>query len=101
MILAQLGDLGAAEDHLHHALAIHGLDRRRTRAIVLADLGEVHLRRDDTEAALAAWGDFLDTAEGIRSVKVTEAAASMRARLHRLKNVPAAQQLDQRAALFA
>jgi hypothetical protein len=98
MILAPLGDLDAAEDHLHHTLAIHGLDRRRTRAIVLADLGQVHLRRDDTDAALATWNDFLDTAEGIRSVKVTEAVASMRARLHRIRHVPAAEDLDQRAA---
>ncbi|WP_329175764.1 helix-turn-helix transcriptional regulator [Streptomyces sp. NBC_01477] len=98
MILVRLGDLDAAEDHLHHALAIHGLDRRRTRAIVLADLGQIHLRRDDTDAALATWNDFLDTAEGIRSVKVTEAVASVRARLHRLKDVPVAEELDQRAA---
>ncbi|MEY9937633.1 helix-turn-helix domain-containing protein [Streptacidiphilus sp. MAP5-3] len=97
MILAQLGDLDAAQDHLHHALAIHGLDRRRTRAIVLADLGQVHLRRDDTDAALATWSDFLDTAEGIRSVKVTGAVDEMRARLHRLREIPAAQELDQRA----
>ncbi|MGH3309275.1 MAG: hypothetical protein ACRDP3_01570, partial [Streptomyces sp.] len=33
MILAQLGDLDAAEDHLNHALNIAGLDRRRTRAM--------------------------------------------------------------------
>ncbi|WP_174501588.1 tetratricopeptide repeat protein [Streptacidiphilus melanogenes] len=98
MILAQLGDLDTAQDHLHHALAIHGLDRRRTRAIVLADLGQVHLRRDDTDAALATWNDFLDTAEGIRSVKVTTAVDEMRARLHRLRDVPAAAELDQRAA---
>jgi transcriptional regulator with XRE-family HTH domain len=101
MILAQLGDLDAAEDHLHHALAIHGLDRRRTRAIVLADLGQVHLRRDDTDAALATWNDFLDTAEGIRSVKVTTAVDEMRARLHRLRDVSAAAELDQRAASLA
>ncbi|WP_042434090.1 tetratricopeptide repeat protein [Streptacidiphilus anmyonensis] len=98
MILAQLGDLDAAQDHLHHALDIHGLDRRRTRAIVLADLGQVHLRRDDTDAALTTWNDFLDTAEGIRSVKVTTAVDEMRARLHRLRDVPAAVELDQRAA---
>lgn len=101
MILARLGDVDAAQDHLHHALAIHGLDRRRTRAIVLADLGQVHLQRDDTDAALATWSDFLDTAEGIRSIKVTEAVASMRARLHRLKEVPAAGELDQRAAALS
>lgn len=101
MILARLGDLDAAEDHLHHALGIHGLDRRRTRAIVLADLGQVHLRRDDTDAALATWSEFLDTAEGLRSVKVTEAISSMRARLHRLKDIPVARELDQRAAPLA
>jgi len=101
MILAQLGDLDAAQDHLHHALDVHGLDRRRTRAIVLADLGQVHLRRDDTDAALATWSDFLDTAEGIRSIKVTEAVAEMRARLNRLKAVPAAQELAQRAAAIS
>ncbi|MGG7572883.1 hypothetical protein [Streptomyces sirii] len=38
MIISRLGDLDAAEEHLHLALDIHGLDRRRTRAIVLADL---------------------------------------------------------------
>ncbi|AXI78095.1 tetratricopeptide repeat protein [Peterkaempfera bronchialis] len=98
MILVRLGDLDAARDHLRHALDIHGLDRRRTRAIVLADLGQVHLRREDTDAALATWSDFLDTAEGVRSVRVTEAVAEMRARLGRLRDVPAARQLDQRAA---
>jgi hypothetical protein len=81
-----------------HALAIHGPYLGRTRAIALADLGHDHLRQDDAEAALATWGDFLDSAEGIRSVKVTEAAASMRARLHRVMHVPAAQKRDQRAA---
>ncbi|UWE07369.1 tetratricopeptide repeat protein [Actinacidiphila bryophytorum] len=97
MILARLGDLDAAEDHLHHALAIHGLDRRRTRAIVLADLGQVQLRRHRTDAALATWSDFLDTAEGIRSVKVAEATASIRARLHHLHHIPAAADLARRA----
>jgi hypothetical protein len=45
----------------------------------------------------ATGNDFLDTAEGIRSIKVTEAVAEMRACLNRLKAVPAAQELDQRA----
>ncbi|WP_052434490.1 hypothetical protein [Streptacidiphilus melanogenes] len=98
MILVQVGDLDAAQDQLHHALDVHGLDRRRTRAIVLADLGQVHLRRDDTDAALATWTDFLDTAEGIRSVKVTNAVDEMQARLHRLCGAPTASELDQRSA---
>ncbi|MFG2833569.1 hypothetical protein ACGFYE_01115 [Streptomyces zaomyceticus] len=45
MILSRLGDLDAAEEHL--PLDIHGLDRRRTRAIVLAGLGTVRLRQGD------------------------------------------------------
>ncbi|WP_274036234.1 hypothetical protein [Streptomyces sp. MMBL 11-1] len=45
MIHTRLGDLTAAEEHLRPALEIHGLDRRRTRAIVLADLGGVRLRQ--------------------------------------------------------
>ncbi|MDB1090173.1 tetratricopeptide repeat protein [Streptomyces sp. ACA25] len=45
MILARLGDLPAAEEHLRLALEKHGLDRRRTRAIVLADLGALRMDR--------------------------------------------------------
>jgi hypothetical protein len=101
MILGRLGELDAAEEHLRLALDIHGLDRQRTRAIVLADLGVVRLRREDTEAALAAWSDFLDCAEGVRSVKVTDAVAGMRARLHHMRNVPAARELERRAAAIA
>ncbi|MGF1426863.1 helix-turn-helix domain-containing protein [Kitasatospora sp. LaBMicrA B282] len=98
MILAQLGDHTSAQDHLHHALDIHGLDRRRTRAIVLADLGTVRLRQDDVDGALASWGDFLDCADGIRSIKVQDAVHDMRARLYRLRNVPGVEELDDRAA---
>lgn len=98
MILARLGDLDAAEDHLHHALDIHGLDRRRTRAIVLADLGQIHLQRDDIGAAVATWHDFLDCADGIRSVKVHDAVQEMRARLDRLSGIAGVEELSERAA---
>jgi hypothetical protein len=98
MILARLGDFVGAEEHLHHALDVHGLDRRRTRAIVLAGLGTVRLRAEDPDAALASRGQFVDLAEGIRSVKVRDALQEMRARLSRLRGVAAAQELDERAA---
>ncbi|MDH6117006.1 tetratricopeptide (TPR) repeat protein [Kitasatospora sp. GAS204A] len=97
MILAQLGDYTSAQDHLHHALDIHGLDRRRTRAIVLADLGTVRLRQDDVDGAMASWTEFLDCADGIRSVKVQDAVHDMRARLYRLRDVPGVEELDDRA----
>ncbi len=98
MILARLGDLDAAEEHLRHALDIHGLDRRRTRAIVLADLGQIRLQRGDIGAAVAGWHDFLDCADGIRSVKVHDAVQEMRARLDRLSGVPEVDGLSERAA---
>ncbi|MFE3202273.1 tetratricopeptide repeat protein [Embleya sp. NPDC059237] len=99
MILARLGELDEARTHLHRALDIHGLDRKRTRAIVLADLGEVHLRGGDTDGAIATWNDFVTCADGIRSLKVDTAAQDMRARLHRLRGdgVPGADELEQRA----
>ncbi|WP_431043344.1 tetratricopeptide repeat protein [Streptomyces sp. P1-3] len=97
MILAQLGDLDAATDYLGQALDIHGLDRRRSRAIVLADLGQVHLRRGDLDAALSTWGAFLECADGIRSVKVGQAAQDMYARLDRHRSVPEAAELRERA----
>ncbi|MFD7922413.1 helix-turn-helix domain-containing protein [Streptomyces sp. NPDC059740] len=90
LIHARLGDLDAAEEHLRLALDIHGLDRRRTRAIVLADLAALHLRRGDTEAALTSWDSFLTTAAGVRSVKVDEARTDMQARLSRVPDPRAA-----------
>ncbi|MGW2846535.1 tetratricopeptide repeat protein [Streptomyces sp. NPDC001274] len=98
MILSRLDDLDAAEEHLRLALDIHGLDRRRTRAIVLADLGGVRLRQGDTDGAMAAWGEFLDCADGIRSVKVQTALQDMRVRLRRYSGLPEAQSLRERAA---
>ncbi|MEV7215985.1 tetratricopeptide repeat protein [Kitasatospora cineracea] len=100
MILARLGDFPGAQEHLHHALEIHGLDRRRTRAIVLADLGAVRLRQDDVDGALAAWREFLDCADGIRSVKIRDAVHDMRARLHRLRGTVGAGEINERAAAF-
>lgn len=98
MILTRLGDLDAAEEHLHLALDIHGLDRRRTRAIVLADLGAVRLRQGDVDGAMATWNDFLECAEGIRSVKVQAALRDMRVRLRRYQGMPEAQALRDKAA---
>ncbi|MFD4909983.1 hypothetical protein [Kitasatospora purpeofusca] len=80
------------------ALDIHGLDRRRTRAIVLADLGTVRLRQDDIDGALTAWNGFLDCADGIRSIKVQDAVHGMRGRLYRLRDIPGVEELDERAS---
>ncbi|MEU6057761.1 tetratricopeptide repeat protein [Streptomyces sp. NPDC047097] len=98
MVLSRLGDLDAAEEQLRLALDIHGLDRRRTRAIVLADLGTVRLRQGDLDGALATWSDFADCADGVRSVKVRAALRDMRVRLRRYPGSVEAQALRERAA---
>ncbi|WP_308416936.1 tetratricopeptide repeat protein [Streptomyces sp. AJS327] len=98
MIHATLGDLAAAEEHLHLALDIHGLDRKRTRAIVLADLGHVQLKRGNTTQALATWGDFLDCADGVRSVRIEDAYGNITARLPAIPDTAAAQQLAEQLA---
>ncbi|MFE4666259.1 tetratricopeptide repeat protein [Streptomyces sp. NPDC056716] len=98
MIYSRLGDLTAAEEHLHLALDIHGLDRRRTRAIVLADLGAVRLRQGDVDGAVSTWSDFVDCAEGVRSVKIRTAVQDMRVRLRRFPDMAEAQELRTRAA---
>lgn len=98
MIHARLGDLTAAEEHLHRALDIHGLDRKRTRAIVLADLGHVQLKRGDTETALTTWSEFLDYSAGVQSTKIADGLATMAARLPSVPDSPAVTDLRERVA---
>jgi tetratricopeptide (TPR) repeat protein len=97
MILAKMGDLTAAQEHLHQALEAYGLDRRRTRANVLGNLGEIHLRQGDLDGALIVWAEFLDYAEGVQSVRVRDAAEDMRIRLARYPHDSTARELSERA----
>lgn len=96
MIHAKLGDLATAEEYLRLALDIHGLDRKRTRAIVLADLGHVQFKRGNPEVALATWNDFLDCAEGVQSVRIDDAVPNIAARLRSISGAPDAGELSER-----
>ncbi|MCX4573455.1 hypothetical protein OHB41_09725 [Streptomyces sp. NBC_01571] len=96
MIHAQMGSLAAAEEHLHLALDIHGLDRKRTRAIVLADLGHVQLKRGNIAQALATWSEFFDCADGVQSVRINDGLTNIAARLPGLPDSPAAAELGER-----
>ncbi len=78
------------------ALDIHGLDRKRTRAIVLADLGHVQLKRGNTETALATWDEFLDCADGVQSVRIRDGLTNITARLSGLPSNPEAAALVER-----
>lgn len=101
MIHARMGDLPAAEEHLHLALDIHGLDRKRTRAIVLADLGHVQLKRGNTAEALTTWNGFLGCADGVQSVRINDGSSNIAARLSQLPNTAATQELKERLAARA
>ncbi|MEV0259231.1 tetratricopeptide repeat protein [Streptomyces sp. NPDC050732] len=98
MILAKMGDLTGAREQLHQSLEVHGLDRRRSRASVLGNLGEIHLQQGDLDGALSVWSEFLDCAEGVKSVRVRDAATDMRVRLTRYRSVSGVGALDRRAA---
>ncbi|MCX4540829.1 hypothetical protein [Streptomyces sp. NBC_01565] len=64
----------------------------------LGDLGGVRLRQGNVDGAMATWRDFLDCADGIRSVKVQAALQDMRVLLRQCNGVPEAQELRERAA---
>ncbi|MDI3390644.1 helix-turn-helix transcriptional regulator, partial [Streptomyces sp. B-S-A8] len=98
MIHARMGDLAAAEEYLRVSLDVHGLDRRRTRAIVLADLGHVQLKRGDTAEALSTWGEFLDCADGVHSVRINDGCSNIAARLPLISETAASRCLAQRLA---
>ncbi len=50
-------------------------------------LGEIHIQEGNVDGALAVWKDFLECAEGIRSVKARATAEEMRVRLARYQDL--------------
>lgn len=98
MILGRLGDAEAGAAHLRHALNSYGIDRQRSRAMVLADLAGMYARLGDRETAMATWSEFCDAAAGVRSVRITEAAEDMLARLALMPPSQAASRLTERAS---
>jgi hypothetical protein len=105
LILSRVGELDAAADHMHLSLDIHGLDRKRTRAMVLADLGVVRLKQGDVDTAMTTWDDFLECSATVRSTRITSALKYMVARLARVGGADAAalrtRALEQIAAIDA
>lgn len=48
---------------------------------MLADLGQVQLRRGNTETTLATWDEFLTCADGAQSVRINDGMTNIAARL--------------------
>ncbi|MEV6328389.1 helix-turn-helix transcriptional regulator [Streptomyces sp. NPDC051909] len=82
-IRSRLGDQAAAKELLHLSLDIHGIDRRRTRAMVLADLATVQMRQGDLDGAFVSTEEFVAFAQGVQSARVLNAAQDLRGRLAR------------------
>jgi len=82
-LLLQQGQLDSAEQHLLKALA--GSDElkmdRRGRGYILANLGEVHLRRDELSQARDYLEQALDVAEGVDERVVLATARILLGRL--------------------
>lgn len=74
----------------------------RTHAVTLGYLAGVHARRGDLDQACATWSVALDTMDGVRSGRTRRVATDMRAMLAplRRRGVPAAAELDARAARY-
>lgn len=73
MILARLGETGAAMVHQQHALNVYGIDRRRSRAHVLAAMGDIQLSAGDVAGSFESYGRFITEAHGVKSANVTKA----------------------------
>ncbi|MER5988693.1 hypothetical protein [Streptomyces sp. NPDC001787] len=71
----------------------------RTHAVTLGYLGEIQVRRGHIEAACSTWNRSLDSMAGVRSARALDTVTTIRRSLadHRLRNVPAALELDARA----
>ncbi|NEC88953.1 hypothetical protein [Streptomyces sp. SID12501] len=57
----------------------------------------MRLRQGDVDGALSTWNEFIDCADGIRSVKVHGAVEDIRLRLNRFHGTTAAEQLRHKA----
>ncbi|MFD0639637.1 helix-turn-helix transcriptional regulator [Catenulispora yoronensis] len=101
-ILARAGEMDAAAEHMRRSLEIYGLDRKRTRAMVLADLGTAQLKQGAVDAAVKTWREFLTCADGVSSTRIDKATREMVARLARVGGTDAEQlRQDARVALRA
>ncbi|GHF41402.1 hypothetical protein GCM10010359_50040 [Streptomyces morookaense] len=65
---------------------------------MLADLGQVQLKRGNTETALATWSEFLACPDGVQSVRINDGLTNIAARLPSIPDSPAAAELGERIA---
>lgn len=97
MVFGKLGDADTAAKYLHHALDMYGIDRQRSRASVLAHLGQIQAQQGNYDAAVDSWRKALDCAAGVKSAKVSDAFQDMSKILAAIPQTPEVAALRQRA----
>lgn len=99
---AALGEPAVAERHFRRAewtTGAGGSGQRRIAALSLAHTGSMQCRQGQVERACATWGQAMDLMGGVRSARIVDAVAQMRADLAplRLRGARAALDFDTRA----
>lgn len=94
---AALGEPAVAERHFARAewsTGTGGSGQRRIAALSLAHTGSMQCRQGQVERACATWGQAMDLMDGVRSARIVDAVAQMRADLAPLRRRGARAALD-------
>jgi hypothetical protein len=101
--LRDLGDLDAATSQFRRSvLTRKAATFTRTHAVTLGYLGAVQARQGAIDEACSTWSTALEVMDGVHSGRTRQTVVDMRAALSpfRARGIPAAAELDQRAARY-
>jgi len=101
--LRDLGDLTRATEQFHRSVRTRkAATFTRTHAVTLGYLGAIQARQGAIDEACATWSTSLDMMDGVQSARTRQTVTDMRAALStlRTRGIPAAAELDQRAARY-
>ncbi|MEU4293202.1 hypothetical protein AB0E63_33700 [Kribbella sp. NPDC026596] len=99
--LRDLGDLTAATSQFRRSVRTRkAATFTRTHAVTLGYLGAIQARQGAIDEACSTWSSALDAMDGVHSGRTRQAVVDMRSALSpfRARGIPAAAELDHRAA---
>jgi predicted TPR repeat methyltransferase len=96
-VAACLGDRREATAALARSVRHRPASERRSRAVTLAELAELHWADGHLDHACRAWHHFLDIYPSLHSQRADTALATLRAATRPHQGVPAVRTLRQRA----
>ncbi|WP_344512521.1 Tat pathway signal protein [Dactylosporangium maewongense] len=97
-----LGDHTRAEEQFERSVRLRKASQfARTHAVTLGYLGAIHAETGDIEHACVTWSTALDAMAGVRSGRTRQVAARIRSTVRPwLRHMPAARDIDERAAAY-